>query len=277
MIALLIVSAEAGAGKTAIGAGLGKRFESQGKSVTIEERTLGATPEDAPSKAVYDAALDAKAKVIIVAPYAGRPALKPAASLNGFQDNPAGLVINKVPLSQLNRAREEAAVFCEKAGIKFLGALPEDRAVAALTAGEVAQGIGGSVLNAAEKTDALIENIMLGALVVDSGPDYFGRKENKAAVLRNDRADMQLAALETSMRCLVLSGSRTPPISNVMIKANRKGVPVIASEKGTEEIINAIEDMLDKARFHPAGKIDRVAALIQQYLNVKIIDEWAVG
>ena len=60
---------------------------------------------------------------------------------------------------------------------------------------------------------------MLGAMVVDSGLDYFGRKSNKAAIIQQDRPDMQLAALETPTSCLVLSGSSQPPIYSVLQKA----------------------------------------------------------
>ncbi|MDD4859444.1 MAG: DRTGG domain-containing protein [Dehalococcoidales bacterium] len=277
MTALYIVSSESGVGKTAIAAGLGRCFEVSGKTVRFTEATIGNNLEDSASQAAFAAARDLKAKVIIIAAYAGKPALQIAGSYLGFKDTAAGLVLNKVPQSQLGRAREEAALACEKTNIKFLGAMPEDRSLVACTVGELAQTIAGKVLNNEEKANDLVENLMLGALVVDSGPEYFARKDKKAAVIRGDRPDMQLAVLETATKCLVLSNSSQSPIPNVMIKANRKSVPIILSEKSTDAVITAIEDMLANARFNREGKIDRLAAIIQQHLDFKIIDEWAVG
>ena len=83
------------------------------------------------------------------------------------------------------------------AGIPVLGEIPEDRALLTITIGEVAAAIQGEILNNAEKSPELVENIMLGAMSVDSGLEYFGRKGNKAVIVKNDRPDLQLAALET--------------------------------------------------------------------------------
>lgn len=242
---------------------------SRGKEVVIVEDSI--------SEATYGLARDLQAKVIIIAGYAGKPVLKIAESYRGFGSNLLGIVLNKAPVSQLKRAREEAAALCERTGVRLLGVLPEDRAMLTLTVSELAESIQGKMLNAAEKSGGLVENFMLGAMVVDSGPEYFGRKDNKAAVIRSDRPDMQLAALETSTSCLVLSGSSSPPIPNVMAKAIRKGVPVILTEKGTGEIIAAVEDALGKTRFHQDAKLSRLAELVRYYFDFKAIDEWAVG
>ncbi len=138
--------------------------------------------------------------------------------------------MNKVPQSQLKRVKEEATAQFGAAGIKVLGVIPENRVLLAITVGELAECIQGKILNNAEKSGELVENYMLGAMVVDSGLDYFGRKSNKAAIIRQDRPDMQLAALETPTKCLVLSGSNQPPIYNVLNKAESKGIPIITTE-----------------------------------------------
>ncbi len=52
---------------------------------------------------------------------------------------------------------------------------------AALTAKELAEKFNGEIINNAEKAGELVENFMVGALVVDSGAAYFSRKARKAA------------------------------------------------------------------------------------------------
>jgi len=112
---------------------------------------------------------------------------------------------------------------------------------------------------------------MLGAMIVDSGLEYFGRKTNKAAIVRQDRPDMQLAALETPTRCLVLTGSQQPPVYNVRQRAESRGIPIITTAAATGDIVAGIEDSLAKARLNQAKKLDRLAELVKQNLDMKAV------
>ena len=78
--------------------------------------------------------------------------------------------------------------------------------------GELAKHLGGEIVNCPERSEELVENLMLGALSVDSGLDYFRRKTNKAVIARGDRPDLQMAALETSTKCLILSLTSIPSL-----------------------------------------------------------------
>jgi len=51
---------------------------------------------------------------------------------------------------------------------------------------------------------------MVGAMNVDSALAHFRRQPNKAVITGGDRPDIQLAALETSTRCLILTGNLPP-------------------------------------------------------------------
>jgi BioD-like phosphotransacetylase family protein len=115
-----------------------------------------------------------------------------------------------------------------------------------------------------------VENVMAGAMCVDSGLDYFGRKDNKAVVVSGDRPDMQMAALETSTRCLVVAGD-TEPIDYVSLKAGEKGIPVILTGNGTGAVIQGIEEALGKSRFGQEKKLTRLAEILQQNLDLPAI------
>ena len=238
---------------------------SQGKDVVIVEGTTGRSPDDS-----YEIAKALNARVIVVETYSRQSSMS-AESYKGFGDNLLGVVVNKVPVSQLKRVRDEVSARLGGAGINVLGVLPEDRALFTLTVGELADSIQGKILNAAEKSAELVENFMLGAMVVDSGLEYYGRKINKAAIIRNDRPDMQMAALETSTRCLVLSSSTESPIYGVLNKAESKGVPIILTENDTNAIVTGIEDALGKNRFNQEKKLPKLAELIQQHLNLQAV------
>jgi BioD-like phosphotransacetylase family protein len=311
---LYIVSAEEGAGKTAICAGLAINLLNAGKKVgylkpsrrvgtekgqadgdidfmrkvlglsdvvnapdiikgrdiVLVEAGLGQSAGDAMSKATYGAAKEMKAKAIAVEAYSGQ-ASKFTDVYKGFGESLLGVVLNKVPQSQLKRVREEATAQFSKSGIKVLGVVPENRVLLAITVGELAECLQGKILNSAERSGELVENYMLGAMVVDSGLEYFGRKSNKAAVIRQDRPDMQLAALETPTKCLVLSGSSQPPVYNVLYKAESRGIPIITTETTVSDIVTSIENALMKTRFNQEKKLAKLAEIVKQNLDLKAI------
>jgi BioD-like phosphotransacetylase family protein len=111
---------------------------------------------------------------------------------------------------------------------------------------------------------------MVGAMAVDSGLSYFGRKADKAAVVRSERPDMQMAALETSTRCLVISGD-TPPIDYVRFKAEEKGVPIISTKNDIDSIVQRVEEALSQARFHQERKLTKLAEILERNLDFQAI------
>ncbi len=226
---------------------------STGKGVVIIEGLSGQIPSLAE-------ALDARVMVIEV--YS--PALaQTLASHKNFGRRLLGVVINKVPRSRLEVVRRETAA--QLPGVKILGIIPEDRALLSLTVGELAERIHGEVLQGAGKTTELVENIMLGAMYVDSGLDYFGRQANKAVVLKSDRPDMQLAALETSTRCLVLAG-KTAPIPAVLARAEDQNIPVITVKDNVATVVTSIEAALVQTRFS-AEKLPRLTEVMGRHFD----------
>ncbi len=186
-----------------------------------------------------------------------------------------GAVLNKVPVSRLKSVKEKAAAQFSAAGIKLLGVMPENRVLMAISVGELAEIVNGKIINYPEKSGDLVENYMLGAMVVGSGADYFKRKGNKAAIIHQDRPDMQLAALETSLKCLVLSGGLSrgsaSPIYNVMHKASGRGVPIITTDAGTADIVSGIEEALYDARIRQDEKLSGLGDFIRQNLDMKAV------
>jgi len=207
------------------------------------------------------------AKVIIVEGYSEEfPGAEATDRYKDFGESLIGVVLNRVPRSRLERVRSEISASFGSADLSTLGVLPEDRALLTVTVGELAEHIQGQILDCAEQSTELVENFMLGAMVIDSGLEYFDRKPNKAAILRAERPDMQLAALETSMRCLVLSGDTTP-IDAVSYKAQSKKVPIILTRESVPAIVANIEDTLDKSRFNQEKKLPQIMEILEQHFD----------
>ncbi len=308
---IYIVSAEEGAGKTAVCAGLAMYFSKDGRKVgylkpqasekdgsdsdiafmkqilgltdvvnapdlikgrdiVLVEGSLGPDTGDAVSRNTYGAAREMKAKAIAVEAYSGQ-ASKYLEVYKGFGTDLLGVIINKVPESMLKGELEGAKSRFKAAGINLLGVIPENRVLMAITVAELAESIGGKILNNTEKSGELVENFLLGAMVVDSGLEYFGRKDKKAAIIRQDRPDMQLAALETPTRCLVLSGNGEAPIYNVLQKAEIRGIPIISTETETDDIVAIIEDALSRAKLDQENKLPILAEMVKQNLDIKAL------
>jgi len=235
---------------------------SQGKDIVIIE---GTTDQSQVSRSIVEA-LDAR--VIIVERYSKElpGAMK---SDQDWGKHLLGVVINKVPGSRLERVRAEAF---DKSGLSILGILPEDRTLLALTVSELAEHIQGEIVSGTENSAELVENLMLGAKCVDPGPEYFGRKVNKAVVIESERPDMQIAALETPTRCLVLSGNTAPkPI--VLSRAKEKSVPVVSTRDGINIVVSNIEDALVQTKFNQDNKLPRLIEIMEQHFDFAGVDK----
>ena len=211
-----------------------------------------------------------EARVIMIEGYSDKLLKAETTSYKDFGEYLLGVVLNKVPGSQAEHVYGEMSTQLGEAGINILGVLPEDRALFTLTIGELAEHIQGEILNCAEKSAELAENFMLGAMGVDPGQEYFGRKANKVVVLSGERPDMQLAALETSTKCLVLSGN-TAPIPAVLSRAEDKKIPIILVEGDTTTLVTSIEDALGKARFHQEKKLPKLTEIMEQHFNFQAV------
>ncbi len=188
-----------------------------------------------------------------------------------FGDRLLGVIINKVPAMRLEEVRSRATAAFAGQSINVLAVLPEDRWLLALSVGELAERIQGEILNNPEKSGELADNVMLGAMCVDAGPLYFGRQANKVAVLRSERADMQLAALETPTTCLVLSGGREP-VHQVRHRAEDRGVPIIVAAESVPRIVASIETALANARFNQEQKVPRISRLLAEHFDFAALD-----
>ena len=232
---------------------------SKGKDVLIIEG--GNSPEIA--KAL-------NTKVIIVDNAVDSPGRKLVSAGKDFADLLLGVILNKVPASQADRIRNQAPDTFAQKGLDVIAVLPEDRALFTLTVGEVAAQVQGEFINNANKSEELVENLMLGAMTVDTGPLYYGLKANKAVVLRSERTDMQLAALQTSTKCLVLSGKREL-LPQVMNEAEEKEVPIIQTDDTVTNIVSSIENALARNRFNQTQKLPRLTELMEQYFDFGVL------
>jgi BioD-like phosphotransacetylase family protein len=234
----------------------------KGKDVVIIEGVWRRRPGAPPIEASLETVKALEARVIVVEAYSPDLLQTKFAGYSGFGPNLLGVVVNKVPASQVEAVRGLGGV---------VGVIPEDRTLASLSVAELAELSGGKLLNDFGKSAELVENYMLGALGVDSGLDYFGRKDSKAVVVRGERPDMQLAAMETSTKCLVISGDGEP-IYDVLRSAESKAIPIIVTNEDTTSVMDSIEKALGMTKFNQEAKLPRLAEIMKQF-DFKVLSE----
>ncbi len=185
---------------------------------------------------------------------------------NYFAETLIGCVINEVPRNRMDWVRDLAVPFLVRRGVPVLGVLMRERVLAAPSVRELTEGLGGEVLCCPEGMDELVENMLVGAMSAEAALTYFRRQPNKAVITGGDRADIQLAALETSTRCLVLTGNLYPsPV--VLNRADELGVPVLLADLDTLRAIEVVESYLGRSRVQMPQKVERFTALLNENLD----------
>lgn len=189
---------------------------------------------------------------------------------NYFKETLIGAVINEVPRPQLEHVQEAVVPFLTRHGVKILGVLRKEPLLAAPSVRELAEGLNAELLCANECFDELVETFLVGAMSADSALSYFRRKPNKAVITGGDRTDIQLAALETSTRCLILTGNLYPA-PHVINRADELCVPVLLTKMDTLATIEIIEGYFDRSRFQQPQKIERFSALLEEYFDFAML------
>lgn len=177
-----------------------------------------------------------------------------------------GVVINETPRAFTDHVRTAVTPYLLRHQLLVLGVLPVDPVLSAPTVAELAEGLRAEILCGADKTGELVENMLVGAMSAEAALTYFRRLAHKAVITGGDRVDIQLAALETSTRCLVLTGNLYPsPV--VLNRADELGVPVLLADMDTLQAIEVVESFMGRSRVQQPQKVERFTALLNDNLD----------
>jgi BioD-like phosphotransacetylase family protein len=84
-----------------------------------------------------------------------------------------------------------------------------------------------------------------------------------AVVTGADRTDIQLAALEASTQCLILTGAGEP-LPQLISRAEELDVPVLKVEHDTLATVEVIEAAFGHVRLHEAVKASYAMRLVEE-------------
>lgn len=184
-----------------------------------------------------------------------------------FEGNLLGIAWNFVPTARKQYIQDNLEEYFQAENIGFFGAIYADKILRSISVSDLAIGIGGEVICADDKRDELVESMMIGAMNQEHSLQLFRKQQNKVVVTGGDRSDVQIAALETSTKALVLTGGERPsPI--VLGKAAEIGVPIIIVDTDTATTVGLVEEAIGRQHLHGEKKIEAVKKLIEENIDI---------
>ncbi len=290
MPSIIISSISESAGKSALAAATISRLRHDGVDVVSSVDTGELFSEDGGVELVASDDIDASSgSVSIIEGSTGEPEADVAmaekldanivlvagldedvgATAPGYGPRLSGIVLNKVPRYREVHA-ERILASLSSDGFRCFGWIPEDRRLAANTVESVIAHLEGRLAFDINTTTELVDNVLIGGLVLDWGPFYFRSQDNTCVVVRGGRPDVQIAALQSeTTRAMVLTGG-DKPIDYVFYEARTKRIPLIVVDEDTQSTMAAL-DALTPAGFTHPDKLSRMSELIAEQAIIEPI------
>lgn len=184
----------------------------------------------------------------------------------------AGVVLNWVPERRIDFCRNLLTRYMSSHDINIYGSIPTDNVLRSITVGDMARALNGEIVCARDKADELIESMMVGAMGQEQALRLFRKQANKVVITGGDRSDIQMAALETPTKALILTGGHRPsPL--VLGQAEEMGVPIILVDYDTATTVEMVEAAIGHQKVHSPAKIERIRGFVREGLDLDLLLE----
>lgn len=182
-------------------------------------------------------------------------------------DRLLGVVINDIQPDAAERVSTQVTPFLEAHGIAVFGLLPRNNVLRSVSVRELVHQLNAEVLCRSDRLDLMVETLKIGAMNVNAALKYFRKAHNMAVVTGGDRTDIQLAALETSTHCLILTG-QLPPTPTILSRAEDLEIPILSVDLDTLTTVEIIDRTFGQVRLHEPVKVQCVQNLMQQHFDL---------
>nr|WP_263858300.1 phosphotransacetylase family protein [Waterburya agarophytonicola] len=182
-------------------------------------------------------------------------------------DRLLGIIINEIPATELESAAETVKPYLERQEIPVLGMIPKDRILNSVSVREIATRLDANVLCCEEHLDWMVESLSIGAMNVNSALGYFRQRDNMAVVTGGDRAELQMAALETSTHCLILTG-HIPPKDLIIERAESLDIPILSVNTDTLTTVEVVDSAFGKVPIYEEIKVKQIQSLMKEHFDI---------
>ncbi len=189
------------------------------------------------------------------------------AAQNQLGDNLIGVVLNAVNPEQIKNIKEEIVPSLSSMGLEVFGVMPRSPLLRSVTVKELVRRLEARVICCSDKLDLMVETLSIGAMSVNSAMEFFRKRRNMAVVTGADRTDIQLAALEASTQCLILTGAGEP-LPQLINRSEELDVPLLKVDRDTLSSVEVIEQAFGHVRLHESVKASYAFRLVQEHCDV---------
>ena len=179
----------------------------------------------------------------------------------------AGVVLNAVTPEDVEALQQRVVPELEALGLSVFGVMPRSPLLRSVTVGELVRRLDARVICCEERLELLVETLSIGAMNVNSAMEFFRHRRNMAVVTGADRTDIQLAALEASTQCLILTGAGEP-LPQLISRADELEVPLLKVERDTLATVEVIEQAFGHVRLHEAVKATYAFRLVEEHCQL---------
>jgi BioD-like phosphotransacetylase family protein len=181
-----------------------------------------------------------------------------------------GNIFNNVSRPLLAKTEGIYSSILRERGYRTLGIIPRRTEITSPTVSEFFEALGGELLTGENNMNRPVEDLIVGAMTIESALGYLRRAPNKAVITGGDRADMALSALETSTSVLILTGGLYPDVK-VLSRAEERGVPVILVHYDTYTALEKCFDISRRIRPMDHNTIEVARENIDKHCDWKTI------
>jgi len=182
-------------------------------------------------------------------------------------DRLLGVLINNIPESDQEKSQNILKPFLEKNHIPVLGLIPKNDLLRSVSVREIATRLKAKILSRPDRLDLMVEKVSIGAMNVNSALEYFRQGRNMVVITGAGRTEIQIAALETSTNCLILTGHATPA-AEVLARAEDLEVPILSVELDTLTTVEIVDKSFGKVRIQEAIKVQFIQELMSQNFDI---------
>ncbi len=178
-----------------------------------------------------------------------------------------GVVINK--LKDVDDFKNTYEAEIGELGVPVLGYVPHDPELTYPSVGYLSEILFAKIMTGENVLNKVVKHIFVGAMSAGAASRLpaWGTP-GKLVITSGDRSDMIVAALEGDTAGIVLSNGIAPP-SSIIAKAAEKGVPMLLAAEDTFRVAKQIDDASYLLRHDEEDKIERLAGLVRENVDVK--------
>jgi uncharacterized protein len=178
-----------------------------------------------------------------------------------------GCIINDIPRDRIETVQTTLVPYLEQSGIPVFGIVHRNGLLRSVTVKQLVEQLDAEILCRPDRLDLMVESLSIGAMNVNSALEYFRRGNNMAVVTGGDRADIQLAALETSTQCLILTGHLSPQ-PFIVSRAEDLEIPILSVDLDTLTTVEIIDRAFGQVRLQETIKINCARELFGNHCEI---------